>query len=250
LNARPEECDAASAKRPETPLELADHAALLELVHLDDGVQELEVVARVRRELLQGRASPSGSTSRRIRSLRGGTRADPTVEADALRDVVTSAPVASHTFAISLMKEIRVTRRRSPRASPSPPTARRSARSARRSLVQLRDHVAVGELERADHDAVGLHEVTHGRSLGGELRIRDVADVARPAVVEPVAHGAARSDRDGALHRDDDPPVDLRELVDDGPDRGEIGVAGVRRRRADRDVDDVGAVDGLARRPS
>ena len=54
LEGEPEERDPLVAKRPEAPFELPDHAALLQLVHLDDGVQELEVVARVRRELLQG----------------------------------------------------------------------------------------------------------------------------------------------------------------------------------------------------
>ena len=38
---------------PRTLCELADHPPLLELVDLDDGVQHLEVVSRVRRELLE-----------------------------------------------------------------------------------------------------------------------------------------------------------------------------------------------------
>ena len=53
------------------------------------------------------------------------------------------------------------------------------------------------------------------------------------------------SDRHGALHHDDAAPVDRRQLVDHRPDGGEIGVAGVGRRRADCDVDEVGAVDRL-----
>ena len=84
LNARPEERDLLAPKRAEPALELADHAPLLELVHLDDGVQELEVVARVRRELLErervlrkaAAAEPDPGAQER--------GADPAVEADAL----------------------------------------------------------------------------------------------------------------------------------------------------------------------
>jgi hypothetical protein len=42
------------------------------------------------------------------------------------------------------------------------------------------------------------------------------------------------------------PCVDRGQLVDHRPDRGEVGVARVRRRRPDRDVDELGAVDRLA----
>ena len=91
----------------------------------------------------------------------------------------------------------------------------------------------------------GPHEVVDGRPLGGELGVRDVADLVQAAIVEPVPHAAARPDGHRALHGDDDPPLDLRELVDDGPDGGEIRVAGVGRGRAHRDVDDVRALDRL-----
>ncbi len=48
LEGEPEERDLLAAERAQPPLELSDDAALLELVDLDDRVQELEVVARVR----------------------------------------------------------------------------------------------------------------------------------------------------------------------------------------------------------
>ena len=54
------------------------------------------------------------------------------------------------------------------------------------------------------------------------------------------------ADRNRALHHDDAAPVDRRQLVDHRPHGREIGVAGVGGRRADRDVDEVGAVDRLA----
>ena len=53
LEGEAEERDLLAAQGAEPPLELADDAPLLELVDLDDGIQELEVVARVRGELLE-----------------------------------------------------------------------------------------------------------------------------------------------------------------------------------------------------
>src|SRR5438046_3188564 len=53
LEREAEERDRLPAQLAEVLFELSDHAPLLELVHLDHGVQELEVVAGVRRELLE-----------------------------------------------------------------------------------------------------------------------------------------------------------------------------------------------------
>ena len=99
-------CRAAS---PSRSLELADHAPLLELVHLDHGVQQLEVVARVRRELLErervlreARAAEADPGAEEALARSGGRARSPR------RPSTTSAPVASQTFAISLMNEIRV----------------------------------------------------------------------------------------------------------------------------------------------
>ena len=111
--------------------------------------------------------------------------------------------------------------------------------------MQLLDRVAVGVVERADHDPVGMLEVAHGGPLGGELGIGGVADVLEPALVEPVAHLGAGADRDGALHHHHRSALVPAELVDHGPDGGEVGVSRVRRRRADGDVEEVGIADGL-----
>ncbi len=113
------------------------------------------------------------------------------------------------------------------------------------SLVERCDDVGVGLVERADHDPIGVHEVAYGGALGSELGVRDIADVLLAALVQSMAYRAARSDGNGALHRKDDPVVDLRQLVDDGPHIREVGVSRVRRRRADGDVDDLGAGDSL-----
>ena len=113
------------------------------------------------------------------------------------------------------------------------------------TAMELLHRLAVGGVEGPDHDPVGLHEVLHRRPLGRELRVRGVADVTEPALVEAVAHLLARADRDGGLHDHDDLLVDRRQLVDDRPDGREVGVAGKGRRRPDGDVDELGAVDRL-----
>ena len=53
LKATPEEGDLLADQRAEVLLELADRAPLLELVDLDDGGEQLEVVAGVAGELLE-----------------------------------------------------------------------------------------------------------------------------------------------------------------------------------------------------
>ena len=54
LEGQPEQRNLAAHKRPQVLLKLGDHATLLELVDLDHCGQELEVIARVAGELLQG----------------------------------------------------------------------------------------------------------------------------------------------------------------------------------------------------
>ena len=111
--------------------------------------------------------------------------------------------------------------------------------------VELGDGVGVGRVEGADHYPVGLHEVLERCPLGGELRVRDVADVAEPALVEPVSNLLSGSDRHRALHRDDDLVVNLGQLVDHRPYSRQVGVARDGRRRADRDIHELRTVDRL-----
>ncbi len=247
LEREPEERDPLPTERSEPPLELPDDASLLQLVHLDDRVQELEVVARVRRELLErervlreaGAAVPDSGAEER--------RADPAIEADGLGN---GDDVRSSRFADvgDLVDEADARHQGGIRRELDHLRGRDVGAHDLRvdALVERGDDVRVGLVERADHDAIGLHEVTDRRAFGREFRIRGVADVCEPPVVEPVADGAACPDRNGALHREDDPAVDLRQLVHDRPDVREIGVARVRRRRSDRDVDDVRVRDRLA----
>ena len=109
-------------------------------------------------------------------------------------------------------------------------------------LVKRGDAVTVRLRERADDDAVGIHEVVHGVPLGEELGIRDVADVAETARLECRAHLVAGADWHGALHDEDRAAIEPRQLVDHRPDAGEIGVARVRGRGVDADEGELGGL--------
>ena len=73
LERQPEQRDAAAAQRSQVPLELADDAPLLELVHLDHRRQELEVVAGVAGQLLQRLHVLRETATRRSRSPAAGS---------------------------------------------------------------------------------------------------------------------------------------------------------------------------------
>ena len=159
----------------------------------------------------------------------------------------TSAPVASQTFAISLMNEMRVIRaafaasliisadatsqRTTGPSMPACSAATASPSSSRNAPTTIRS---------------GWRKSATAVPSAVNSGFEAYPTWSRPRVVQPMAHPAAGTHRDRALHHDDAAPIDRRQLVDHRPDRGEIGVARVRRRRADRDVDEVGAVDRLA----
>ena len=164
--------------------------------------------------------------------------------------LTTSAPVASQTFAISLMNEIRVIRNAFAASliiSAELTSERTIGASMRR--VETGDRIAVLGVERADRDAVGVHEVANGAALGEELGIRDVADVVEAALVEAGADLLARADGNGRLHDENRPALQLRQLVDDRPDAREVGVAGIGGRRVDADEQEL-AVGDIVRRPA
>ena len=136
-------------------MQLADHPPLLQLVDLDHGVQELEVVAGVGRQLLQRQRVLRKAGAAEADPRAQEARADPAVEADALGDRTTSAPVASQTFAISLMNEIRVIRAALAASLIISADATSAAHDRRLdAVVQRRDGVAVLVRERADDDPV------------------------------------------------------------------------------------------------
>ena len=66
-------------------------------------------------------------------------------------------------------------------------------------------------------------------------------------LVEPGADPGSRPNRDSALHDEDGPSLELRKLVDDPPDRAQVGVARVERRRADTNEHDTGGGECLLR---
>src|SRR5206468_4875826 len=86
LDGEAEEHHSLPAERTEVLDELPDHAALLELVHLDDGREQLEVVARVAGELLE-RGHILGEAGAGVADSRAQEeRADAPVKPHALRD--------------------------------------------------------------------------------------------------------------------------------------------------------------------
>ena len=185
-------------------LQLLHDSTLLQLVHLDHGREELEVVARVRRRAASARASPWESSCRRSRRRRAGSAGRGAGRGRALRRrSATSAPTSSQTFAISLMNETRVIRNAFA-ASLIISAELTSVRTTGASIagVQRGDCVAVRVVERADDDPVRLHEVAHCGALGGELRIRHVTDVGQTRAVERGAHLLAGADRNRRLHHD------------------------------------------------
>ena len=169
-------------------------------------------------------------------------RSRPTASATA----TTSAPVASQTFAISLMKLTRVmsaafeasftisadaTSVRTTRASiPSWSAATTSASASSKAPITIRSgcmksRTAVPSAVNSGFDAYP----TFSRPRSSR-RWR----TARPVPTGTVLFIASTTRRSTC-----------RELVDHRPDVGEVRISRVRRRSADCDVDDVGAVDRL-----
>src|SRR4051812_45993312 len=87
LEREAEQRDVLADERAEVLLELADDAALLELVDLDDGVEQLEVVAGVAGELLEGRDVLRKAASAEPHAGLQELRPDAVVEPDAPRDL-------------------------------------------------------------------------------------------------------------------------------------------------------------------
>ena len=243
LKATPSRATLLAPEAAEVLLQLPDHAPLLELVDLDHRVQKLEVVARVGRQLLQRKRILREAAAAVADPRAKEARADPPIETDAFGD--------ADDIGAGRLADVRDL------VDEADPRHQRRVRGQLDHLgrgdvavhdgrvdpgVELLDRLAVSFVERADDDPIRVLEVAHRRSLRRELGVGRVADVLEPACVEPVADVLARSDGDGALHHHHGEAVESRELVDDGPDGGEIGVTRVRRRRSDGDVEELGVL--------
>ena len=224
-------------------LELAHHAPLLQLVDLDDGVEELEVVARVARELLErvdvlGEAGAAEADAR-LQELGADAvvQAHPLghldhVRARLLADVGDLVDEGDLRGQEGVGGELDHLGRRDVGADE---VARRLAAElgAQERAVELDDRIPRPVVVVADDDPVGAHEVADGRALLEELGARHVAEPGLAALAEDALDALPRAGRHGALH-DERVAVGGRHRVHDRVHGGEVGVAGVGGRRADR----------------
>ena len=202
LEREPEQRDLLADERAEVLLQLRDHAPLLQLVDLDHGVEQLEVVARVAGELLQ-----RGDILREA----GTAEADPRLQ-ELGADAVVQAHAAGHLDDVraGLLADVRDLvderdLRREERVRGELDHLRRlhvGAHDRRRQRrVERLDGVAGPVVVVADHDAVGRHEVLDRRALLEELRAGDVAE-ALALLGERALDALARADRHRRLHHE------------------------------------------------
>ena len=215
-----------------------DDAPLLEVVDLDHGAHELEVVAAVARQqleeghVLREAAAPVADARAQI------ARPDPPVEAHPVRDLV-------HVRADRLGDVRDLVDEADPRREER---VRREldhlgGRDARahdgrvESSVKSGDSVARRVVERADHDPVRVREVLDRTAFREELGVGDIRDPLEPALVERRPDLLPRPHRDGALH-DERRLAGIAEVVDHRPDVAEIRVTRGRGRRVDAREED------------
>ena len=164
----------------------------------------------------------------------------------------TSAPTASHTFAISLMKEMRVIRNAFAASliiSAEATSVRTTGASIPAYSASTAARVLLGE--RTDHDPVRVRKSCTACPLCQKLGVRDVADVLESARLERRAHLFTGPDRNRRLHHQHLPTVAARQVVQRRPDERQIRVAGVGRRRLHADEErirlgQVGRVERVA----
>ena len=242
LEGEPEQGDGLAPEGAEVLLELADDSPLLKLVHLDDGGEQLEVVARVPRELLQRRDVFGQAVSRVAEARAQEVRPDAAVVAHPCRYLVDVgarrlADVRNLVDERDLGGEKRVGRVLDHLGRGH---IRAHDRSAER-LVERRQRIAVSGVEGADHDPVGLHEVPDRGALAQELGVRHIPDRPKTAGIELGARLQPGADRDGALHDEQQGVERSRELVEEPPHGRKVRVPRVGGRRAHADECDVGA---------
>ena len=152
---------------PRWLLELPDHAPLLKLVDLDHRVQELEVVAGVRSELLEGQRVLREAAAAVADTGAKEAGADPPVEADAFRD--THDVRAGRLADVGDLVDEADPRHQRGVCGELDHLGRGDVAADDRAVdppVERLDRVPVLVLERADHDPVRLLEVADRRTLG------------------------------------------------------------------------------------
>ena len=182
LKASPSSAISLSTSLPEVLLELGDHAPLLQLVDLDHRVQQLEVVARVARELLQRgdvlREAGAAEADPGLQEL----RADAVVQAHPARDLDdVGAGLLAH---VGDLVDERDLRRQEGVGGELDHLGALDVGAHERRLerrVELDDRVAGPVALVADDDAVGLEEVLDRRALLEELGAGHVAGSPCPA---------------------------------------------------------------------
>ena len=213
-------------------LELSDGPPLLKLVDLDDRGEELEVIARVPGQLLEGLDVFGKTRAAEADARPEESRADAIVEAHAAGDL---GDVGTELFrhVRDFVDEADLGREECVRGELDHLGGRHVGADQRGLERRVDRFDSVSETRRVavrpDHDPIGFHEVVYRAALLEELRVRDVAN----AVAAPLDR-ASRSDRNGALHHQR-MIVRVAQLGDHGLDAGEVGVAGVGRRSVDRD---------------
>src|SRR6266540_5832286 len=150
LERQAQEGDGLAAQAAEVLLQLVDDPPLLELVDLDHGADELEVVAAVSGEQLQEGHVFWEARAAVAKPRTEVARSDAQIEAHAVRDLV----------------DVRAQRLADVRDLVD------EADPSLEAFVERRNAVAVGLVEGADHDPVGVHEVLNGPAHGEQLGIR------------------------------------------------------------------------------
>ncbi len=203
LKARPQSAMRRSRSEPEVALELGDRAALLQLVDLDHGAQELEVVAAVAGQLLE-----RGDVLREARAAEAeaGTqeaRADPGIEPHAAGDEVdVRADLLAHVR--DLVDERDLGRQERVRGVLDHLRGGHvgDQLGAAERAVERRDALPDAGLVGAHDDAIGVLEVVDRAALAQELRVRRVGHAVQAALVERAPQAGARAGRHRRLHHE------------------------------------------------
>ena len=155
----------------------------------------------------------------------------------------TSAPVSSQTFAISLMNEIFVARK-ALEANFTISAEEMSVRTSGASSGAYRSTTASPAQSPSSPTTTrsGLQEVLDRRALLEELGARHVAEARLALLGEDALDRRAGPDRHRRLH-DERVVVGGRHGLDDRMDGAQVGVARVRRRRPDRDEQQLRALE-------